>query len=293
MENTKATPFFVWIGGKRKLLKQISDHYPQELIQGKIKNYIEPFVGGGAVFFDIMQKYNIENSILIDINPNIINAYKQVKENPERLVNELKTIENRYNNLPNMEIKGLFYYAIRKTFNIKKQSKVLQAAHFIFLCKTFFNGVYRVNKKSELNTPFGQKVKIKLFSEENIYNCSNLLKNTNLICGDYKECEWYVTDHTFLYFDSPYRPTEKSGYIKYSADPFTDIDQIELSDLFDRVTEKNALAMLSNSSTEDGFFEKIYNEYSFHQLDVHRCVSGDIKYRKAVSELLITNFTKR
>jgi len=285
-------PFFVWAGGKRRLIKQISLYYPDKLIQGQIDNYIEPFVGGGAVYLDIMQKYRIKKSTLIDLNPQVINAYIQVRDNLNALIKAISELEQEYMSYIDLSDKEKMYYDIRKKYNEYFKLDEYQAAYFLFLTKSIFNGAYRVNSKGQLNMPFGKRLNQKYYDKQNLEGISKLLQNTNLICGDYKKCERLITERTFLYFDPPYRPTEKSGQLKYTKKPFTDIEQIELSDFFKISHNIGAFAMLSNSFLGDRFLETLYQDFNYNLLDNKRLMSGDSSFRKVIKEILITNYQK-
>jgi DNA adenine methylase len=285
----KVQPFFVWAGGKRRLLPQIRERYPAELINGEITGYIEPFAGGGAVFFDIMSRYNIKKSVLIDINPNLINAYICLRDYPDKLISLLSDLENKYNSC-DIRDKKIMYYEARQEFNRREPYGILQASLFIFLCKAIFNGAYRVNGGGKLNTPFGCKERVKLYDYGNMRRCAELLKNTELIDGDYRECGRFLSERSFLFLDPPYRPTEKSGYLKYTANPFTDVEQIYLSDFYKKAADKGACVMMTNSCADDGFLETLYQNYNIDKLSASYMMSGNSEYRKRRFDLIITNY---
>lgn len=288
-DNKVATPFFVWVGGKTRNIKQYQSLYPKELKTKNIKRYIECFLGSGAVFFNIKQKYKVDDFILIDINSSLVNAFIQLRDNVDNLIIGLSRLQDNYNRLNSLEKKNL-YYNIRDLFNTNNNFDVIKATQFIFLTKTVFNACIRYNSKGKMNAPFGFKDKINLCNCENLLKVSGLLENTIIKCGDYKMCKDYINPYTFVYFDPPYRPVGKSEFVRYNAEVFNDYKQLELRDFFKCVCNDKTFCMLSNSYSEDGFFQKLYEDYNFYITQRKSCVAGDASYRKPIKEFLITNY---
>ena len=295
----KIRPFVKWAGGKTQLLSQINQYLPIELTDGKIKTYIEPFVGGGAVLIEVLQKYEVENAIAFDINADLINCYLVIKNNVEELIKELAIKEAKYKNLEDDKRKE-YYYEIRTEYNsYELEDEVInikRASEFIFLNKTCFNGLYRVNKNNKFNVPFNNAKNPLICDAENLRNLSKLIQNVNFICGDYQKINNFVDNKTFIYFDPPYRPlTGTSDFTSYTKDSFNDDDQRNLGRFYKEQSLKGAKVMLSNSnpknvSLEDKFFEEIYDGFNLNEVMAHRNINSKGDGRKLISELLITNY---
>lgn len=310
-----ARPFLKWAGGKTQLLSQIDDNLPQELKNGKIKKYVEPFVGGGAVFFHLASNYNFEQVILNDINEELILTYIVIKKEPKKLILSLRKIENEYFVI-NKEEQDKYYYDKRNEFNDQKKifdyksifdneeltdEAIYHASLMIFLNKTCFNGLYRQNRKGEFNVPFGKRKHPTICDEENIMAVYKLLKTHNVIFkyGNYKDIGDLIDEDTFVYMDPPYRPLSKtSGFTDYSKEPFNEECQIELSKWFYFLNEsKNAKLMLSNSDpdntcTDDTFFYDNYKNFKRNIIKVKatRNINSKGNKRGAITELLIKNY---
>jgi DNA adenine methylase len=251
----QAQPFIKWAGGKGQLLATFREFYPQSLMTGRIKRYVEPFVGGGAVLFDILQSLPIEEAVIIDINRNLINTYKAVKDHIDCLIRLLEDIEHEYL-AQDMETRKKTYYGIRKAFNLRKadtcQVDLEKASQFIFLNKTCFNGLYRVNKSGGFNVPFGDYKSPTICDAENLSAASMLLEKVEIVHGDFRKASTYADSQTFVYFDPPYRPlNETSSFTSYSKQDFTDDDQVALADFYRRLHNTGALLMLSNCRSVD------------------------------------------
>lgn len=204
MEDIKMIkPFLKWAGGKSQIINNIDENLPKELKEGKIKRYIEPFVGGGAVLFYLLQKYEFKDVIINDINEDLILVYNVVKNDVDSLINELSQIKEEFLSLDDEDRKN-FYYGIRGEFNKSKDDKdtntIKRASYFIFLNKTCYNGLYRVNKKGELNVPYGRYKNPKIFDENNLKQASRLLKNVKILCGDFEIIGDYADKNSFVYF---------------------------------------------------------------------------------------------
>lgn len=295
----KVRPFVKWAGGKSQLIGQINQYLPIELTDGKIKTYIEPFVGGGAVLIEVLQKYDIENAIAFDINADLINCYLVVKNNVEELIAELDKKEKKYKSLENDKRKE-YFYEIRTEYNsYELQDEVInikRASEFIFLNKTCFNGLYRVNSDNKFNVPFNNAKNPTICDSVNLRKLSKLIQNVNFYCGDYKKAETFVNQNTFIYFDPPYRPLNgTSGFTSYTKDDFDDNDQRNLGRFYKEMSLKGAKLMLSNSNpkninTEDNFFVDLYEGFNLNEVLANRNINSKGNGRKAISELLITNY---
>ena len=266
MQN-KIKPFVKWAGGKGSLLNQLEKFYPLELQNGKIDCYIEPFVGGGAVLIDILQSYKVKEVYAFDINLELINSYNVIKNHVDELIANLKLLEREYLCMEK-ENRKEYFYKIRKNYNVHKLAKdemsVQKAVEFIFLNRTCFNGLYRVNKKGDFNVPMGNYKNPTICDEENLRGLSKLIKNVNFQYGDYRTSEKYIKKNTFVYFDPPYRPLNvTSGFTSYTKEDFDDEDQKELASYYRELNKNNVKVMLSNSNPkntnkDDFFFENIY-----------------------------------
>lgn len=295
----KIRPFVKWAGGKGSLISQLSNYYPDELKSGKINKYVEPFLGGGAVLIDILQNYDIKEVYAFDINLDLINCYNVIKKDLEELINILSIMEEDYFKLDTTK-REKYFYDIRREYNSynisPKNISVKRASEFIFLNRTCFNGLYRVNKKGEFNVPFGRYKNPTICDSNNLKNLSKLIENVNFIYGDYKESEKYIDCNTFVYFDPPYRPLNvTSGFTSYTKEDFNDDDQKELANYFYKLNLKGTKLMLSNSNPkntnkEDNFFENLYYEFNINEVSAKRMINSNASGRGKISELLITNY---
>ena len=294
-------PFVKWAGGKNSLIPQITKYYPFELKNGFIERYIEPFVGGGAVLIDILQKYEIKEAYAFDINIDLINCYNVIKNNVEELINELDKKEKNFIAL-NDEERQNYFYDIRAEYNSYKLNDKLdvkRASEFIFLNRTCFNGLYRVNKDGKFNVPCGKYKNPTICDYNNLRNLSELIKNVIFEYGDYRKSEKYVNNNTFVYFDPPYRPLSvTSGFTSYTKEDFNDDNQKELAQYYNKLSLKNAKLMLSNSNPKnvnenDNFFEDIYKGFYINEVSAKRMINSNAKGRGEISELLITNYEEQ
>lgn len=297
----KVRPFVKWVGGKSKLIPQMEQYYPKELKENKIDVYIEPFIGGGAILIDILKKYNIKKAYAFDINKNLINCYNIIKDKVYSLVLELKKLEEEYLKLDD-ENRKEYYYDIRKKYNsinIENEKEALEkTTYFIFLNKTCFNGLYRENRRGQFNVPIGKYKNPTICDEKNLIELSKLIKNVTFINGDYRESYKYIEENTFIYFDPPYRPINKtSSFTSYSKEDFNDENQKELGEYFRKINDNNSNVklMLSNSNPknnneEDDFFEQIYNGFKINEIKANRMINSNKEKRGKISELLITNY---
>lgn len=291
----KTKPFVKWAGGKSQLISEIRKKYPKN-----IKCYCEPFVGGGAVLFDILANYKPEKVLINDINKELIITYYQLQNNVDNLIKKLFALQNEFISA-DLEQRKFIYNNNRKLYNSLKNkscenNELEIASLFIFLNKTCFNGLYRVNKNGDFNVPMGSYKNPLICDEFNLKKSSSLLKNVKIICGDYSRCIDYINDETFVYIDPPYRPlTQTSSFTSYSAKVFDDKEQIRLADFINIISRKGAIVVASNSDPQnadenDMFFDNLYRNYSIKRIQAKRAINSKSEGRGNVSELLISNF---
>lgn len=303
----KSKPFLKWAGGKTQLLPKIDAALPhKELNNGTLKKYVEPFVGSGAVLFHILEKYPQISEIYInDINIDLINVYVTIKINVLSLISILDKIEKEYLPLEHEQRKE-YYYKIRKIFNDTQIDEkyvysnndiaINRAAQFIFLNRTCFNGLYRVNKKGEFNVPMGQYKNPKICNTPLLKSVHRALQKVSIYSGDYKNTESVIDNSSFVYFDPPYRPiTTSSNFTSYSSNGFDDANQIELSNYFNLLNNKGAYLMLSNSDPKnvdhnDNFFDDLYKSFNINRVNATRRINSNASKRGVITELLITNY---
>lgn len=298
MQN-KIKPFVKWAGGKGSLLSQLNRYYPLQLQNGEIDCYIEPFVGGGAVLIDILQNYKVKEAYAFDINIDLINSYNIIKNNVNELIEKLQKIEEEYLKLET-ENRKEYFYEVRKKYNSnklkEKEISIEKATQFIFLNRTCFNGLYRVNKNGDFNVPMGNYKNPTICDKENLKELSKLIKNVKFEYGDYKESKKYVKQNTFIYFDPPYRPLNiTSAFTSYTKEDFSEENQKELAVYYKELSDKKIKVMLSNSNpkninVEDYFFDNIYKEFKINEVYAKRMINSNSNARGEISELLITNY---
>lgn len=299
MSRKLSKPFLKWAGGKGQLLNKFKELYPQELINGEIKIYIEPFVGGGAVFFDILQNYQIEKAYINDINKELINCYRCIKANAEEVIKQLDILEKEY---LTSEDRAIYFYKVRDRYNeiqLNAHYDFEKCADFIFLNKTCFNGLYRVNKDGKFNVPHGKYKNPLICDKENLRSCSNLLQKVEISCGNYEEILEKVGNNTFLYFDPPYRPLiENNSFVSYDKSGFDDDDQIKLAENYKALDDKNCLLMLSNSdpkntNEEDNFFDDIYKGFEIERVFAKRMINSSASNRGDITEIVVMNYKRK
>lgn len=290
----KLKPFLKWAGGKGQLLEDIRRHYPADL-GGSIHKYAEPFVGGGAVLFDVLSNYDIDEVYISDSNAELINVYLSLRDDSEALINTLKQFESAFLPMDNKSRKS-FYYEKRSRFNELKKSGLKNtelAALFIFLNRTCFNGLYRVNSKGEYNVPMGAYKAPTICDEDNLRRVANALSGVTIVCGDYKESEIFVDRHTFAYFDPPYRPLPNSAsFTAYTENNFDDECQTELGKYIRKISESGVYVITSNSDPKntdpnDSFFDDLYSGMEINRIYASRMINSNASARGKISELLI------
>jgi DNA adenine methylase len=303
--NQRAKPFLKWAGGKSQLLSQFEAHYPPELKQGKIKRYIEPFLGGGAVFFDLAQTYDFGSVFLYDVNPELVLVYQVVKHYPDDLMAALEQLENKYHGLTHSERKD-FYFLIREhynsqrlEFNYEKYSldSTVRASWLIFLNRTCFNGLFRLNSKGEFNVPPGKYKNPKILDADNLRVASEVLQKAEIIGGDFQNCESVMTDDSFIYFDPPYRPlNQTANFTAYAQSEFAEREQERLGQFFRKLDRQyDVKMMLSNSDPKnedqtDDFFERLYEGFTIERVSANRMINSKGKKRGLVQEIVVRNY---
>lgn len=294
----EAKPFLKWAGGKTQLINDIKKVLPKEFTKYKF-NYIEPFVGSGAVLFWMLNNFpKIEKAIINDINADLTNTYKVISHSPFELISILNQFQNEYHSLEdNSEIKKEYYLEKRENFNSRKFSNTEQAAFFIFLNRTCFNGLYRVNKNNFFNVPIGSYKKPTICDAENILAVSESLKKVEILTGDYQQTLDFAERPALFYFDPPYKPLSKtSSFNSYSKDDFNDDEQIRLRDFCKKLDSLNHYWILSNSdlkskNIEDNFFDDLYSDFNIQRIEAKRSINANPEKRGKLTELLITNRT--
>lgn len=275
----KPKPFIKWVGGKRQLLNQFKSLglYPPINFNPKVNSYFEPFIGGGAVFFDLLP----EKAILSDLNNELITTYNVIKHDADSLIQDLK--KHKYEKEYFLKIRSL------KTESL---SNIEVASRFIFLNRTCFNGLYRVNSKGEFNVPFGKYNNPLICDEVNLRRVSKSLKNVEIINQDYKEVSKKAKKGDFIYFDPPYFPINAtSSFTSYTKENFLEKEQIELRDLFKNLSDRGCFVMLSNSDTP--FINSIYQEIGvakINYIQAGRSINSNSNKRGKISEVVITNY---
>lgn len=295
MNLKKAKPFLKWAGGKTQLLKEIEQQFPYN--KNEVFTYTEPFVGSGAVFFWVLNNYpNLKSAIINDINEDLINSYKTIKSDVLNLISILKELECEYHSFANkIEKKKQYYYDKRDIFNLRKSDQTTHTALFIFLNKTCFNGLYRVNKKNEFNVPIGSYKQPMICDETNLLHISELLKKVEILTGDFEKTIKYATRDSFFYFDPPYKPlTKTSNFNSYAKEEFNDTEQIRLKNFCDKLDSMNIKWVLSNSDVKgsdpkNNFFDDLFSDYKINRVLAKRSINSNSEKRGKLTELLISN----
>lgn len=295
--NLDVKPFVKWAGGKGQLIPVIKENLPIELEENKIIRYVEPFVGGGALLFYLLGNYKFDEVIINDVNKDLINLYLVIKNEVEELIVELKKMSDEYLILNDKDRKE-YYYKIRKEFNETQQDTIKKSAYFIFLNRTCFNGLYRVNKKGKFNVPCGKYKNPLILDEKNLFNVSRILKNVKILNDDFEIIGKYVDESTFVYLDPPYRPLNTtSSFTSYNELVFDDREQIRLAEFCHKLDRKGGKLMLSNSDPknmdkDDDFFNKHYKKeiFNIHRVKARRNINSRAEKRGYISELLILNY---
>lgn len=277
MKNTTVGPFVKWAGGKRQLLAQIRERMPREY-----NRYYEPFIGGGAVVFDLLP----ENALINDINEALINAYVQIRENVDSFLDKINRIDSAIG-----EDGKAYYYSMRNLYNMKlekMQYDIELAALFVFLNKHCFNGLYRVNSKGLFNVPYNNSKRVS-YDEESIRMTSDYLKRVTITTGDFEDACRNAGRGDFVFLDSPYAPLNPTSFESYTKEGFTLESHERLARLYDELTERGCYCMLTNHNTE--LIEQLYGNkgYTISVVNVKRMINSDANNRKG-QEVIICNY---
>ena len=270
---SETLPIVKWAGGKRQLIADLKNNLPK-----KFNRYFEPFIGGGALFFNIQP----ENAYISDINPELINLYQVIKNNTYELIEDLKQHKNTEE----------YFYEIRnidRNSKYKKWSDIQKASRFIYMNRTCFNGLYRVNSKGEFNVPYGKYSNPRILDEVNLLNCSQLFQNTEIRHSDFSEILNHVQKGDFVYLDPPYAPlNETSSFTSYTKEGFGEDMQVKLKELCDELDKMGVHFMLSNSDTKG--INKLYKNYEIKKVFASRAINSVASKRGKISEVLVRNY---
>ena len=277
MKNATVGPFVKWAGGKRQLLAQIRERMPREY-----NRYYEPFIGGGAVVFDLLP----ENALINDINEALINAYVQIRENVDSFLDNINGIDSAIG-----DDGKAYYYSMRNLYNMKLEKMeydIELAALFVFLNKHCFNGLYRVNSKGLFNVPYNNSKRVSC-DEESIRMTSDYLKRVTITTGDFEDACRNAGRGDFVFLDSPYAPLNPTSFESYTKEGFTLESHERLARLYDELTERGCYCMLTNHNTE--LIEQLYGNkgYTISVVNVKRMINSDANNRKG-QEVIICNY---
>ncbi len=285
------------MGGKGQLIEQLEALLPADFDAWENVTYIEPFVGGGAMLFHMLQKHhNIRHAVINDINPDLTTCYKVVRDNPVELIKSLKEIQAEYYALSTEEGRRDFFMLMRDKFNTKTLPPVENTTLFFFLNRTCFNGLFRVNKSGKFNVPFGKYVTPTICDEKTIMADSEVLQKVKILTGDFEETFSEAKGNTLFYFDPPYRPlSNTSSFNDYAKEAFNDDAQIRLKKYCDRIQKAGYHFMLSNSDClgkdgKDRFFDDLFIDYCIERVWASRNVNAVASKRGKLTELLIRNY---
>lgn len=282
-------PFVKWAGGKRRLLPVI-DSIVNGAFSSGVRTYVEPFVGGGAVLFRVLSGGHGVKTVASDLNGDLITVYAVVRDRPGELNAMLKAMSDEYTPL-GQEGRNAVFLKARERFNGGGLDPVETAALFIFLNKTCFNGLYRVNRSGAFNTPHGRYANPAIHDPDNILACSRALSGTGLLNFDYRETLRFASPETLYYLDPPYRPVSASAsFTAYTPYGFSDADQKALREFCGDVDKAGGKFVMSNSDTGDRFFDNLYEGFCISRVTAPRSISSDGSGRKPVTEIIVSNF---
>ena len=278
MDDTNTPRFVKWAGGKQQLIEQFIPLFPK-----KFNNYFEPFVGSGAIAFHILQKHKPKKVLLSDINEELINAYNIIKTDVKSLVIELKQHKEYH-----LADKPNYYYEIRGV-NPNDLPELERAARFIYLNKTCFNGLYRVNSKGGFNVPIGSYKNPDIIQEDKLKRISKLLKKVNVKVMNFEKVVSKAKKGDFIYFDPPYYPLKKGkSFTTYTKGNFLEEEQKLLANVFKKLDKKGCLCMASNSDTK--FIKKLYKDFNIQYVKARRLINSKANGRGKINEIVITNY---
>lgn len=293
----KAKPFIKWVGGKTQLIEQLEALLPADFVERENITYIEPFVGGGAMLFYMLQKFsNIKSAVINDINPDLTLCYQVVRDNPTELIKSLKDIQSQYYSIKTEDKRKDFFLQQRELFNTKSLNKIDNTTLFFFLNRTCFNGLYRVNKSGKFNVPFGKYSTPTICDESTIYADSKILQNVEIMTGDFEQTFEKIKGNTFFYFDPPYRPlSNTSSFNDYTKEDFNDNAQIRLKLFCDKLNKVGIDFMLSNSDClgkdgKDRFFDDLFVDYKIERVLATRNINAIASKRGKLTEIVVNNY---
>ena len=293
----RARPFVKWAGGKGQLLEQLDTLLPNDFAQREDLVYVEPFVGGGAMLFHVLAKYpNIKRAIINDANSELIDAYKTIKTNPEELIRRLSKLQEEFGKCVTEELQQDMYLKLRDKFNSRKSDALEMSSLFIFLNKTCFNGLYRVNSKGEFNVPFGKAKNPTICDADNIRTLNRVFQKVTILNCDFEDVMKSVKGKAFFYFDPPYRPlTRSSAFTAYAKGGFNDDEQRRLAQFCRKLDRAGHQWMLSNSDPhnvdpDDDFFEELYQGFDIKRVVASRAINSKGDGRGKIAELAIRNY---
>lgn len=294
--NSMLKPVIKWAGGKGQILHEIRKRYPLGL-GTTITKYAEPFVGGGAVLLDILGTYRLKEVFISDTNAELINLYRVIQNNVQDLIRALHQYKDEFLAL-GLPGKKEYFTGKRKRFNELKNDAIHGtelAALFVFLNKTCFNGLYRVNRKGGFNVPMGAYKEPPICDEDNLLQVSLALSNVQISHGDYHESQTFIDEKTFVYFDPPYRPLNTtSSFTSYTENCFNDDDQRDLAQYILALAGGGVHVLASNSDPhntdpDDNFFDELYTPLTIERIQAYRMINSKAEKRGPVNELLIHN----
>ncbi len=296
--STEARPFLKWAGGKSQLLNQLGAYLPQQISEEPF-TYIEPFVGGGAMLFYMLQHFcNIRKAVINDVNEDLILTYRIIKDDVEALITNLDKYEKDYLAITDQEGRSQIFYEVRERYNQHLGDSIERASHLIFLNKTCFNGLYRVNRRGQFNVPFGKYANPTICNAKLLRADSQLLQSAQVVIsqGDYAQTVQHIDGLTFVYLDPPYRPLDAtSSFTAYSKGDFNDDDQRALAAFCHQLSERGCFWMESNAdcsakNPNDTFFEDLYADYKIERVYASRFINANPEKRGKLTELLIKNY---
>lgn len=293
-----AKPFIKWVGGKRQLIEQLDALLPADFEAWRDVTYIEPFIGGGAMLFYMIQCYpHIRHAVINDINADLIRCYTTVRDCVDALIPSLRRIEQTYCALPTLDDQRAYFMDMRQKYNEKGLDDIENTTLFFFLNRTCFNGLYRVNRRGLFNVPFGRYTKPLICDEATLRSDSAVLQRVEILHGDFEETLGYTGAHTLFYLDPPYRPlSHTSSFNDYTKEAFNDAAQQRLKVFCDRITDEGHRFMLSNSDCksdgyECGFFDMLYKDYRIERVLASRNVNANPDKRGKIKEIVVRNYT--
>lgn len=296
--STEAKPFLKWAGGKGQLLNQLGEYLPQQISEEAF-TYIEPFVGGGAMLFYMLQHFcNIRKAVINDVNEDLILTYRIIKDDVEALITNLDKYEKDYLAITDQEGRSQIFYEVRERYNQHLGDSIERASQLIFLNKTCFNGLYRVNRRGQFNVPFGKYANPTICNAKLLRTDSQLLQSAQVVIsqGDYAQTVQHIDSLTFVYLDPPYRPLDAtSSFTAYAKGDFNDDDQRALAAFCHQLSERGCFWMESNAdcsakNPNDTFFEDLYADYKIERVYASRFINANPEKRGKLTELLIKNY---